>query len=62
MTNTPESLYKAGGDEDHSIHDERTVDGHGRGASLQDAAQRGRKDSPMQEPMPYSPYGDLDSH
>lgn len=33
--------------------------GYGRGASTSDAAQRGRKDSPLQEAMPVTPEGSL---
>lgn len=42
-----------------SEHDGLVINDHGRGASLNDAAQRGRKDSPLQEAMPVSPQGDL---
>jgi hypothetical protein len=48
---------------DHSMpapeHDGVVINDHGRGASLSDAAQRGSKSSPVTEPMPVTPYGDL---
>lgn len=34
--------------------------GHGRGASVSDAAQRGSTLAPMQEAMPVSPQGTLE--
>lgn len=55
-------LHAAGGDEDHSHHEESIspINGHGRGASTSDAAQRGRKDSPVDQAMPVTPWGDLE--
>lgn len=59
--------------EDHSEHSESKDspsgytgadrhDGHGRGASLRDAADRGRTSAPLDEPMPVPPQGSLDRY
>jgi hypothetical protein len=47
---------------DHSDHTESVTPPrkYGRGASTSDAAQRGSTRAPLTEPMPVTPYGDLE--